>query len=390
MRMRWDGHTRWDVRAPVGIFFGSPVEADEMRSLPLRVEKLENGRVRLRCFFPMAFWDKAEIEWANPSPHRFGPIKARVSVGRNEASKDAGTYFTTLYHAGETVYGQDWLLFEGTGTGWLAGIVQSMRNEHYCEGNERFTIDGAVSPQINGTGSEDYYLACFWPNPDFDTPFGCVIGNILEKGGGSFAGAYRVPSAYSRFHLEAPIPFYCSLRAVIQHGGMSDIRSEYRSLAFVYLRRQPALVETDTIDVGSPISENAHAYRFDGKAPATALTAFSEGENFETALRSTGRVHVGGEISFRAAIRPDNNGVRLRRRIDQAVVGREARVFIDGRPAGVWRRGYENPHLRWYDSDFDIPSEFTRGRDHLDVKIVLGSGPGSAKFTDFGWRVYCF
>ena len=243
-----------------------------MRSLPLRVEKLENGRVRLRCFFPMAFWDKAEIEWANPSPHRFGPIKARVSVGRNEAFKDAGTYFTTLYHAGETVYGQDWLFFEGLGTGWLAGVVQSMRNDHYCEGNERFTIDGAVSPQINGTGSEDYYLACFWPNPDFDTPFGCVIGNILEKGGGSYAGAYRVPSAHSRFHLEAPIPFYGSLRAVIQHGGMSDIRSEYRSLAFVYLRRLPALAETDTIDVGAPASEAAHAYRSSRPAPARRST----------------------------------------------------------------------------------------------------------------------
>ena len=390
IRMRWDGHSRWDVSAPVGIFFGSPVEADEMRSLPLRVEKLENGRIRLRCFFPMAFWDKAEIEWANPSAHRFGPLKARIRVGRNETAKDAGLYFTTLYHAGETVYGQDWLLYERTGTGWLAGVVQSMRNEHYCEGNERFTIDGAVSPQINGTGSEDYYLACFWPNPDYDTPFGCVVGNILEKGGGSYAGAYRVPSAYSRFHLEAPIPFYSSLRAVIQHGGMSDIRSEYRSLAFVYLRRRPALAETDTIDIGSPASESAHAYRFGGTAPVVVLTAFPEGENFETGLRSTGRVHEGGEISFRVAIRPDNNGVRLRRRIDQSSVGREARVFIDGRPAGIWRRGYENPHLRWYDTDFDVSSELTRGRDHLDVKLVLGSGSGSEKFTDFGYRIFCF
>ena len=390
IRMRWDGHPRWDVCAPMGIFFGSPVEANEMRSLPLRVEKLENGRVRLRCFFPMAFWDKAEIEWANPSPHRFGPIKARVSVGRNEAFKDAGTYFTTLYHAGETVYGQDWLFFEGLGTGWLAGVVQSMRNEHYCEGNERFTIDGAVSPQINGTGSEDYYLACFWPNPDFDTPFGCVIGNILEKGGGSYAGAYRVPSAYSRFHLEAPIPFYGSLRAVIQHGGMSDIRSEYRSLAFVYLRRLPALAETDTIDVGAPASEAAHAYRSSRPAPVTILTAFPEGENFETALRSTGRIHEEGEITFRVSIRPGNNGVRLRRRIDQSAPGQKARVFIDGRPAGVWQRGYENPFLRWFDLDFDVSPELTRGRDRLDVRLLLEAGPGAAKFTDFGWRIYSF
>jgi hypothetical protein len=122
----------------------------------------------------------------------------------------------------------------------------------------------------------------------------------------------------------------------------------------------------------------------------TILTAFPEGENFETALRSTGRIHEEGEITFRVSIRPDNDGIRLRRRMDQAAVGRDARVFIDGRPVGVWRRGYENPHLRWYDTDFDISSEFTRGRDRLDVRLVLEAGPGAAKFTDFGWRIYSF
>jgi hypothetical protein len=72
-----------------------------------------------------------------------------------------------------------------------------MMNSHYCEGNEHFVLDGAVSPQWNGTGTEDYYLACFWPNPDFDTPLGCVAGNIHEEGGGDLPGAYHVPSSYS-------------------------------------------------------------------------------------------------------------------------------------------------------------------------------------------------
>ncbi len=390
LRLRWDGHVRWDAIAPVGIFFGVPNGSNDMRSLPLRAEKLAGGRIRLRSFFPMAFWDNAEIEWVNGSAHRFGQIKARVLVGPNGVSRNEGTYFTTLYHEGETVYGRDWLLFEADGTGWLAGVVQSMREMHYCEGNERFTVDGAVSPQINGTGSEDYYLACFWPNPDYDTPFGCVIGSIAEEGGGSSPGSYRVPSGYSRFHLEAPIPFYASLRAVIQHGGMSDIRSQYRSLAFAYLNRQPALVRTDSIEIGRPESERSHGYKASPGAKLETLAAHPEGEGFETTLEAQGRTHAGGTISFRAAVDPRNNGVRLRRRIDQKYRGQSARVFVDGRLAGLWRHGYENEALRWFDTDFDIAPELTRGRDRLDIKLVLEPGPAGEKFTEYGYEVFCF
>jgi D-arabinan exo alpha-(1,3)/(1,5)-arabinofuranosidase (non-reducing end) len=195
LRMRWDGHTRWDVEAPPGVFFGSAVRADDVRTLPLRVDKLPGGKVRLSAFFPMPFWEKAEVEWANTSDRPMAPLKARISIAPNTVPRGEGTYFTTLYRAGETSIGRDWTLFEGRGTGWFVGAVQSMMHSHYCEGNEHFTFDGAVSPQFNGTGTEDYYLACFWPNVDFDTPFGGVAGDIQAEGGGDMAGAYHVPSS---------------------------------------------------------------------------------------------------------------------------------------------------------------------------------------------------
>ena len=225
--MRWDGHARWDVIAPPGLFFGTAVRANDMRSLPLRVETLADGRARLICRFPMPFWDSAEIEWTNTTARPMAPLKATVAVGANAIPRAEGTHFTTMFHSGETVYGHDWTLFEGQGAGWYAGTVQSMRTAHYCEGNEHITLDGAVSPQINGTGSEDYYLACFWPNVDFDSPFACVAGDIMREGGGSMEGAYHVPSSYARYHLEAPLPFQSAIDARIQHGGQSDVRSEY-------------------------------------------------------------------------------------------------------------------------------------------------------------------
>jgi hypothetical protein len=390
LRMRWDGHARWDVEAPPGMFFGSAVRANDMRSLPLRVEKLASGKVQLRCFFPIPFWEKAEVEWSNATARPMAPLKARILIDKNTIPRAEGAYFTTLYHAGETVTGHDWLLYEGQGTGWLAGVVQSMMNSHYCEGNEHFVLDGAVSPQWNGTGTEDYYLACFWPNPDFDTPFGCVAGNIQEEGGGDLPGAYHVPSSYSRFHLEAPIPFFSSIDARIQHGGQSDIISNYRSLAFAYLRKSPALTRTDSIDLGHTESEKAHGYQASNGGPATELSAYPEGEHFETISKATGRYHTGGEIRFRVAVDPANNGVRLRRRIDQKSPRQKALVYVDGRYAGCWYRGYANEHLRWSDDDFEIGSGFSRGRKSLDIRLVVKTDDGESAFSDFGYTIYCY
>ncbi len=390
IRMRWDKHLRWDVNAPIGIFFGSAVEADDMRSLPLRVEKLESGRVHLRCYFPMPFWEQAEIELVNLSDQHKGPLKVKIYVSQNEVKRSNGTYLTTLYNEGETIYSHDWLLFEGIGSGWFVGVVQSMKNEHYCEGDERFYIDGVISPQINGTGSEDYYLACFWSNVDFDTPFGCVVGDILKKGGGDWRGTYYVPSCYSRYHLEAPIPFYSSINARIQHGGLSNIRSNYRSLAFCYLNKRQGIHQTDFIDVGNPASEQAHEYQPTNSNSIVNVEAHPEGEYFETLIADKGRYHQKGEIIFKIAIDPNNDGVRLRRRTDQKILRQKAQVYIDGKYAGCWYHGYENEYLRWFDLDFEIHPDYTRGKSALNVKLVIMPEEETITFTDFKYTVYCY
>ena len=390
LKMRWDDHSRWDVQAPPGIFFGSAVKADDMRSLPLRVEKLKSGKVRLHCFFPMPFWKKAEIEWTNTTSRKMAPMKARILVGKNPVSREEGTYFTTLYNNGQTIYGHDWLLFEGKGSGWFVGVVQSMLNSHYCEGNEHFTIDGVMTPQFLGTGTEDYYLGCFWPNLDFDTPFGCVAGDITVEGGGDYWGSYNIPSSYSRFHLEAPLSFSSSIDARIQHGGLSDVISNYRSIAFCYLQKNQRLHQTDLIDVGSPASEEIHSYRASASGPVVKMSAFPEGDNFEVLTKATGRYHTGGEVRFTVAVDSANEGVKLRRLIDQKNGRQKALVYIDGEYAGCWYNGYTNEYLRWSETDFEIHPRFTRGKQSLDVKLEIKTDGGEDPFSDFTYKVFCY
>jgi hypothetical protein len=387
--MAWDGHLRDDVRAPLGTFFGSAVNPTPMRSLPLSVERVGDERVRLRCRFPMPFARSARIALENRSDTPLGPLRVDLQVHTYAPPTRRLAHFTTLYREGWTTYGRDWLLAETPGAGWYVGTVQTMLYEHYCEGDEHFTLDGAISPQIHGTGTEDYYLACFWSNPAFDSPFACCVGDVRQESG-SFEGSYGVRACYARFHLEAPIPFYSHLDARIQHGGFNTIRSSYSSLGYAYLRPRPALVETDLLDVGSPASEAAHGYSATASEGTISLTARGEGRHLAIEHRDSGRRHSGGEITFRVALDPTNRGVRLRRRLDQASPRQTAEVWLDGERVGVWYHADHNPTLRWYDSDFDVHPRYTFGKESLEVRLVPQVGEGRGAFTDFRYRVYCF
>jgi len=387
IRMKWDSAGRYQVMAPIGIFFGSANKSDSMSSLPLEVIPLPDGRARLVCRFPMPYTKAAEINLLNWSTKTFVEAHITLKIDRKSSaiSNPDMTYFTTLYNEGETIYGHDWLLFEGAGSGWYVGTVQSMRQQHYCEGDEHFYIDGALSPQINGTGSEDYYLACFWPNNDFDTPFGCVVGDIGIEGGGYYFNSYEVPSCYSRYHLEAPIPFYSGISAKIQHGGLSHIISQYRSVSFVYINPKIRLKQTDYIDVGNTVSESGHRYKSTKSKYVENMQIHPEGDFFESTLTENGRVHGGGVITYTAAIDPANKGVRLRRLLDQVVPRQKAEVFVDGKSAGTWYLGYENEHLRAYEQDFDIHPDLTRGKSSIKVRLVI-----DGNFSDLNYTVYSF
>jgi len=171
---------------------------------------------------------------------------------------------------------------------------------------------------------------------------------------------------------------------------MSDIRSNYRSLAFCYLRGRSALRETDFIDVGSPASERMHQYTAGQSEPTGLVTARPEGDYFETAEGGDGRRHTGGEIAFTVAIDAKNAGVRLRRRLDQGGLPQAADVYVDGEYAGRWVHTFQNPHLRWFDSDFDIHPRLTRGKGALAVKLVVAKGTDLGPFCDFSYRAYSF
>lgn len=389
LRMVWDDHRMHDVHAPLGMFFALGDRRLPLHSLPLAAEPLPDGRIRVISRWPMPFWKSAKIELQNLTDRRVGAIKVRIDTSATPPKAASGCYFTTQYREGHTVYDRDWILYERQGAGWYVGSIQSMFGAHYCEGDEHFTIDRAISPQINGTGTEDYYLFCYWPSPKMNTPVATCNEDVMLRAGGYYRASYGHPAVYGRFHLEAPIPFFEKIDARIQHGARSDVEANYRSLGVAYLRPRAAVRCTDFLDVANAASEAMHAYKAtDGEI--IEITGAPEGQDCDMQIAGRGRVHRGGTIQFEIAVDSQAQGVRLRRRLDQAIVRQEARVFVDDQPAGTWLHAYANETLRWYDSDFDLPASLTQGKSRLSLRLELVEAPANKGWTDFEYKVFCY
>jgi hypothetical protein len=161
-------------------------------------------------------------------------------------------------------------------------------------------------------------------------------------------------------------------------------------VGFYYLHKRPALRQTDFIDVANPTSEQAHAYQATASKPTGQIEAAYEGIADETLVRDRGRTHFGGQITFTIAIDPNNDGVRLRRRLDQNGPRQAADVFVDGQPAGTCYHADQNPDLRWFDSEFDLPAALTRGKPELKIRLAVKKDAGYGPFTDFRYDVFVF
>jgi hypothetical protein len=78
--------------------------------------------------------------------------------------------------------------------------------------------------------------------------------------------------------------------------------------------------------------------------------------------------HDGGGSEFTVAIDPDNEGVRLTRRLDTTWPATQvATVSVDGEVVGEWQSFPGRQGNQWADAVLDLPAELTRGKSRLVV-----------------------
>ncbi|MBK8507064.1 MAG: hypothetical protein IPL46_35760 [Saprospiraceae bacterium] len=145
---------------------------------------------------------------------------------------------------------------------------------------------------------------------------------------------------------------------------------------FYYKSAAPGNLQlTDELDAGNHFSEQLHQYEVTGLTWKGKLK--DEYDGYERnllygAYTDDGKAY-NGSCRFTVQVNPANDGVKLRRRINRTGNGvQTALVYIDGKlvprpwhiviPSLSTGKG---PVDGWYDSDFEIPSSFTKGKNRL-------------------------
>jgi hypothetical protein len=239
LRVYWDGADKPAVECPLGDFFGLGFgRYVEYKSAPIAI----GGIKALNCYWPMPFAKGARLTMTNEGSQPIGSCYFNIDYRLDDQPAADARYFHTQYHQAFPVpKGEDYLIMETTGRGHFVGTFLSvMANSDgwWGEGNDKFYVDGAEKPTIEGTGSEDYFCGAWDFQHSFSNPYsGVPLYDNPDKGGEKRG----ILNTCYRWHILDPVPFTKSLRVTIEHGrsGPNDdrqpLRNHYSSVGYYYV-----------------------------------------------------------------------------------------------------------------------------------------------------------
>ncbi len=422
LRITWDGRASASVDAPVLLLFGTGTLWNRanaeflVKSLPAVVQFVPSG-IELSLYFPMPFSKSAHLELVGGGAGAAGIGWQLRTVPLAASSPPWGYFHATYVDHGTPVPGRDLVLLDTTaveGGGAFCGnfvgtsfIFSDAANLGTLEGDPRFFFDDSQTPQAMGTGTEEWGAGGDYWNGGAITTLP-LAGHPVGAPGPAQATSQQdaIESAY-RFLIADAFPFGKSARIQLEHGGTDDSTEHYRSVAYWYGRPGACLLMTDALHVSDAADEAAHGYTSPDASGVDTLTSRYEwgvdhvgATEIYPATTDTGR-HTTGTSELTLAIRPDNHGVLLRRKLDYGFADQRALVYVaDATPstpaaafalAGTWylagsntcafvdaptETGVATPvvetsNRQWRDDEFILPAALTSGRDHVRVRIVF-------------------
>jgi hypothetical protein len=445
IRITWDDRPSPSIDAPVALFFGAGSLFNRasreflVKAFPVSV-RFASGQVTLATYFPMPFARHAHVELVGGD----GAVASVAWQARTQPytgpANWVGYLHATYVDQGTPQPGVDLTLLDTTtvegGGDWCGSVVGtsftfSDRADLYTlEGDPRMFFDDSQTPQVQGTGTEewggggDYWIGGATTTLPF---YGHPVG--APSAGSAMNAEDLIESAY-RFLLSDLMPFGKNARVQLEHGGEDDSTEHYRTLAYWYGLPGACLVQTDALHVGDANDEQAHGYASPtASAVDTLETRYEWGVDhvgtteIYPATVDTGR-HMTGTTEFTIAVRPQNYGVLLRRKLDYGYPDQAAEVFVAdaSRPgpftsAGSWYLAgsnacvYSNPkaetgaiatsvevsNRRWRDDEFLLPRQLTEGKSALRIRIVFqpksqplapGAAPGPSAWSEFRYTAY--
>jgi hypothetical protein len=233
LRITFDGADGPGVLTPLGDFFGSGCGDRRFRSLMCGMT--DDGYY---SYWPMPFARRAVVEVVNDTPDPVAVERFEVaSHAVDRRAANTGFFHARYVQNKDCAFRKDYTILNVEGhRGKYVGVNITMQNARggsgifFLEGDEKIYCDGEKWPsRWLGTGTEDYYNgAYFWNHPD-------KAHMVRPLGGPTFLdwGIGRV-CAY-RWQVPDYVSFRRGIRVDQEHGPVSDIPTNYQSVAYYYL-----------------------------------------------------------------------------------------------------------------------------------------------------------
>jgi hypothetical protein len=293
--------------------------------------RFSNDRIYLSCYFPMPYFQSARIELKGSS-EPVNDIHWTVGTVPLKRPPNELSYFHATYRDfPHPSHGRDLVLLDTQGleqtskwSGQFVGtsfIFSHEANLTTLEGDPRFFFDDRRSPPGQGTGTEDWGGGGdYWRGLNMTQAFvGHPVGaKSLETAKNE---EDRIESAY-RFLLGDLMPFGKNATITLEHGGENESVEHYETVTYWYGLPSPSLIKTDELRIGNSLSELVHDYRSPEASPPYAISSRYEwgpdslnGQAVYPEEGDVGRT-TRGTSEFHLGLRPDNQGVLLRRKLD--------------------------------------------------------------------------
>jgi hypothetical protein len=463
LRIFWDDRPRPSIDAPVRLFFGAgsllrdPQQEYIVKSFPMTI-RYENGRFQFATYFPMTYHKSARIELVETTGNVIDDIRWEIRLEPyTDPPNWVGLFHATYCDFPRPERGKDLELLDtrkveggGDWSGHIVGTTYTFTkngNLNTLEGDPRFYLDDSLTPQGQGTGSEEWGGGGdYWGGQRMTLPF---VGHPVGRPVGQMKLPIdKIHSAY-RFLLSDLIPFGKNARFTLEHGGINESDEHYETVTYWYGLQQPALVLTDELDVGNAESETRHRYASpNASAPETFASRHEVGVDHAPRREGGGQTeivpllsddgrHTTTHSDIEMDIRPDAVGVMLRRRLDLQFPNQKAVIYVadatsdkpDWKEAGTWYTAggntvvFGDPRIipeakrklhvelvlpahvvqtsnrRWRDDEFLLPPQLTRGLKRIRVRcqfvavhepLFPGHPLQDEAWTEFRYWAYCF
>lgn len=367
LQVRADAASAPQINAPLSELFGGTLTGEPVAATPVTVRSAGDV-LRLELAFPMPFGASLEVALVNESARAVTPaaffVEHRTIPQIDDLLADGtiGQLYAVHREHDGFVPGRDAEFVDFVGTGRLVGVVlvassEDPENRRILEGDDRIYIDDAPTPQIHGTGTEDFFNGgWYYKFGPFSLPTHGNPAHIVT-------GSADHTSQY-RYLMTDSIPFYRRLRMTMEHGPTNDEPGAFSSTVVFYAQPEAVLHLTDEIQAGDLAGESPSGETLSRESIEAPLIGTDTRE-----LVQTTEMRHEAPLRFTATVDPANGGVLLRRLTNYVLPNQSAEVIVNGEPAGVWLTPGFSPDPGVASSELQIPPALTKGESELEIEI---------------------